>query len=187
MAKTDRLFFALFPDAETAAQIWDFAREFAHSNRMKGQPIAPERLHVTLAFLGDFDGTSNPMVEAAKMAASQVAMGTFTCGFDRVATFRGRDHRRPHVLLSADEGCLVDLHDRLAAALARAGLTAAERRFTPHVTLVYDDALVEEQPAGLYKWRVNEFALVRSLIGRATYTILGRWPLAGEGSHGREV
>jgi 2'-5' RNA ligase len=187
MAETDRLFFALFPTAKIAAQISEFSQEFARKNQIRGRPIPPERLHVTLAFLGDFDGLTHPLIESAKRAAGRVFMAPFDCGFDRVETFKGRDHRRPQVLRSADndseEGGLAKLHQSLDQALAKEGLVAVQRRFTPHITLVYDDFQLDEpKSAGLYTWRVNDFVLVHSLIGRASYTPLARWRLTDDGT-----
>lgn len=177
MALTDRLFFALLPDEEVAADMHDFAKAFIHENGLRSRPSAAERLHVTLAFLGDHDGLPSGLVEAAKRAAAMAVMPTFTAGFDRIVSFKGRARRQPLALLAADEVKLVELHRRLVEALALEGVKLLEGRFTPHVTLSYDDALIEEQAAGRYAWPVKEFVLMRSLIGRSRYIVLGRWPL----------
>jgi 2'-5' RNA ligase len=68
----------------------------------------------------------------------------------------------------------------LGAALGRVGLGGRETKlqFTPHVTLLYDDALVAERPCDAVAWRVREFVLVHSLLGRTVHLPLARWPLS---------
>jgi 2'-5' RNA ligase len=182
MGKTDRLFFALYPDSETAAQIVAFATAFLAENQLKGRAAAPERLHVTLAFLGDHDGVPKNLVSRAKAAADQVTLQPFTCAFDRVMNFKRDDRGGPLVLLTAGDGLLFELQARLAAALAREHIHLPERNFTPHITLAYDAVEVEEQPAGRYSWQVNAFQLMHSFIGQSRHAPLGRWPLSGERS-----
>jgi 2'-5' RNA ligase len=52
-----------------------------------------------------------------------------------------------------------------------------ERKFTPHVTLLYDDRMVPEQAVEPISWRVREFVLTHSLLGKTQHVELGRWPL----------
>ncbi len=66
----------------------------------------------------------------------------------------------------------------LSAALAGAGQRrVAATQFTPHVTLLYDDKLVAEQPIPPIGWTVTEFVLIHSLLGKTEHIPLGRWPL----------
>ena len=55
---TDRLFFALFPDAEAAMQIAGLARSLREEHGLHGQPLREDRLHVTLHHLGDYAGAA---------------------------------------------------------------------------------------------------------------------------------
>ena len=50
---------------------------------------------------------------------------------------------------------------------------------TPHVTLLYDDVLVEERAVEPIRWTVREFVLVHSLLGQTRHVPLARWPLGG--------
>jgi 2'-5' RNA ligase len=50
-------------------------------------------------------------------------------------------------------------------------------RYTPHMTLLYDDSLVMERPVETMAWTVREFVLVRSLLGQTVHVPLARWPL----------
>jgi 2'-5' RNA ligase len=63
----------------------------------------------------------------------------------------------------------------LGAALAEKRMTRlARREFTPHVTLLYAEREVEENPIEAIRWTVNDFVLVQSLRG---HRFLARWPL----------
>jgi RimJ/RimL family protein N-acetyltransferase len=113
-----------------------------------------------------------------------VEIEAFEIAFDGVASFRGRPGNRPLVLHArADSGhaSLAALWRRLGVELAQAGLARfVERRFTPHVTLLYDDRLVEAQPIEPIVWRVDEFVLVHSFLGAGRHEAIGHWPLAAE-------
>ena len=68
---TDGLFFAVFPDANTAASISKLAQELCGEARARSKPLAAGRLHVTLRHLGNFAGGLPPAhVEAAMQAAA---------------------------------------------------------------------------------------------------------------------
>jgi 2'-5' RNA ligase len=72
---------------------------------------------------------------------------------------------------------LIAFQQALGAAMLRAGLRP-DRSFTPHVTLLYDDALVTETPIEPIRWTVGELVLVHSLLGQTRHIPLARWPLA---------
>ena len=50
--------------------------------------------------------------------------------------------------------------------------------FTPHLTLIWDEKLIEPHEIRSMTWTVREFALIRSFVGQSRYEILARWPLA---------
>ncbi len=178
---TDRLFFAIYPDAPTATRIAELARQLREANGLRGRPLAKPRFHVTLHFLGDHFGLPESLVTAATEAAASVVMPPFQVAFDRAASFKGRPRNRPFVLLGDDGlAALAQLQRALGIALTQAGLVhAVEPRYTPHVTLLYDDRSVAEQPVEPVGWRANEFVLVHSLIGKSRHVPLARWPLRG--------
>ena len=66
-----RLFFALWPPAETAHALGDWAREVAEQAGGKLTPI--ENIHLTLAFLGDAD-PAKPTSAARRVAARRHAL-----------------------------------------------------------------------------------------------------------------
>jgi RNA 2',3'-cyclic 3'-phosphodiesterase len=177
---TDRLFFALQPDAATAERISALARGLRGAHGLKGKPLAKPRLHITLSFLGDFIGLPEALLAAAREAATRVRQAPIALHFDRVGSFTGQPRRRP-LVLRGDAGLqgVVALHDALTSALHGQGVRLADtRRFTPHLTLLYDARLLAEQRLDPIGWTANEFVLVDSHIGQSRHEVLGRFPLS---------
>jgi 2'-5' RNA ligase len=168
-----RLFLAAVPDAGTAERIHRLAGVLKRAHKFDGKLIAPERLHISLFFLG---GLPEHHIRVACEAATEVRTEPFEVSFDRTASFRGRPGNRPFVLIG-ESGLrrLESFRRMLGAALTRSGLRrVANTNFTPHVTLLYDARSVEEHPIQPVDWTVTEFVLIRSMKGHA---YLGRWPL----------
>ena len=64
--------------------------------------------------------------------------------------------------------------------MAKVGLGAfVNSNYTPHVTLLRGEGIVEEQTVETFRWTVREFVLVNSLVGETKYVRLGHWPLSG--------
>jgi len=181
VAPTDRLFFALYPDPATAQCIAQTAQSLRQRCGLKGKPLEPERLHITLHHLGDTVGVPAHVVVAATQAAEGLGAAAFDVTFDRADSFAGRARKRPFVLRGeAGLAELLGFQQSLGVAMAKAGLGRwVETRFTPHVTLLYDDQLVGPQAIEPIHWRATEFVLVHSLLGQHKHVMLGRWPLQG--------
>lgn len=178
---TDRLFLAVYPDAATAARIAALAATLRERHSLRGTPLAAERLHVTLHHLGDYAGVPQDVVRMAADAAARVGGAPFEVSFDRVASFAARRSRRPFVLLGdAGTAPVIALQRGLGEALGACGLARwVAPQFTPHVTLLYDEAMVPAEAIEPVRWRVDEFVLVHSLLGRSRHIPLARWPLRG--------
>ncbi|MGN2243745.1 RNA 2',3'-cyclic phosphodiesterase [Frateuria sp. GZRR33] len=175
---TDRLFFAVMPPPEVAAQVAMLAGGLRGQLGLRGQPRPTGHLHVTLHHLGDFAGLPQQRVDGACAAADGVALRSFEARFDRVGSFRGRAGKHPFVLLGEEASTgLSGLYESLGARLAAAGLARHERAFVPHLTLLYDASMVAPRPVEPLGWTVREFLLIHSLLGRTEYRVLGRWPL----------
>jgi 2'-5' RNA ligase len=171
--QTSRLFLAILPDAGTSAAIYRKAEIIKRAHAFRGQLTAPDHLHVTLFSLG---GLPRPVVATACEAVGEMKAEPFDVSFDRTMSFRGRAGSRPFVL-AGEAGLrrLKSFRRSLAAAMMRKGLRFSARRdFTPHVTLLFDDRAVEENPFGPIGWTVRDIVLVRSLRG---HTHLARWRL----------
>jgi tRNA(adenine34) deaminase len=180
---TDRLFFAVMPDAPAAEQIAGLAEGLRDEFSLKGRPLQLERFHITLHHLGDYAGIRQDIVAAAVDAASKVEVPSFEVSLDRAGSLGGRAQRKPFVLRGGrGVADLVGLQQALGAALKTTILGSwVHANFTPHVTLLYDEKLVEEQPVAPVHWKVREFLLIHSLLGQTQYVVLGRWRLNVEG------
>lgn len=116
------------------------------------------------------------LVAGAADAAGAIAAASFEVTFDRAVSFLGRP--RPLVLCSEDDiPELIALQRALGHAIQTRGLGRARARYTPHVTMLYDERAVEDHAVEPVTWTVRDFVLVHSLRGLGRYTILGRWPL----------
>ncbi len=180
-----RLFFAIFPDQETAERIATLALNQRAALGMTGTLLAPERLHATLYFLGDYVELPQETIAKAHEAAQRVAVAPFEVAFDRCMSFPGRPGRQPFVLRGgAGVQELICLQRALASALHQVGLAnRAKSKFTPHVTLLYDELRGRQRAVEPIRWQVHEFVLVHSVQAQAQaqaqakYIPLARWPL----------
>jgi 2'-5' RNA ligase len=180
---TDRLFFAIFPDGDTAARIARLSQGLRDRNGLSGRPLATDRFHITLRLIGDFTGgLPEPIVAAASDAAAGIAAAPFEVAFDYALSFTGKPGNLPFVLRGG-EGlmALMEFQRGLIGALARAGFNfgPSALNFTPHVTLLYDSLSVAQQAIEPIAWTATEFVLVRSLLGQTRHIPLERWPLRG--------
>jgi 2'-5' RNA ligase len=173
-SQAGQLFIAILPDAETSAQIHRMAAVMKTAHAFRGQLTAPDRLHVTLFSLG---GLPDQLVAKACEAIGEAWAEPFEISFDRSMSFRGQPGSRPFVLAGSDGLKRLKVFRRaLAAAFARRnGLRHLGRRdFTPHITLLFDDRTVEEQPFGPIGWTVRSVVLIHSMNG---HRHLAQWPL----------
>lgn len=102
---------------------------------LRGTYVGPDRLHVTLAFLGDVAGSR---LTAVSDAVERAAWGTgpIECTLGPLGSFG----RRSQAVVwqgfdrGADELCL--LAERVRSELGEAGFSFDTKRFVPHVTLM---------------------------------------------------
>lgn len=162
-----RLFFALWPPRETAAALSGWAREVARAT--SGRATPPEKIHLTLTFLGGVD----PARAAA--AARPVKAPSFELPLEQ-AKYWGDNHilwAGPREIPAA----LRSLVERLQLALHRAQFILEPRSFAAHVTLVRKGRAPRAlPPLPAVQWPVHEFSLVNSTGG--DYQDLERFRLA---------
>lgn len=177
----DRLFFAVYPDAQAAQRIIELAQSVRAAHRLRGNPLHADRVHVTLHHLGDHAGLPESLVATASEVAASLAVQPFEVSFDCVASFPGRARKRPCVLRSGEgdsNAPLFALQTSLGEGLHAAGLGRyVERRFTPHVTLLYDEHVLAPEAVAPIAWNTCEFVLIHSLLGKTEHRVLGRWNL----------
>ena len=128
----------------------DSATSLASAARQAGiEPVAPEDMHLTLAYCGDMsaysteqrsalEGTlSEALARISPLAGSIAGIGRFNAS----QTSDGKDV----LYASFDAPDLPDFRQRLVSILENAGLQVSrEHGFTPHITLAYvdrDDAM----------------------------------------------
>ena len=167
--ETQRLFFALWPDAAVRERLAAAARQWSR------RPVAENKLHMTLVFLGD----CTPAQRACYCAA---AAGVSVEPFTLALNFLGGRTRSGIQWLGSSETpeALLRLVRELSRALQECGFEPEKRRFLAHVTLSRK-ARKPLVKAGLEAllWEVGDFALVESVRepGGVRYQVLERWPL----------
>lgn len=157
-----RLFVGLWPDPEVHAAL--LAHAAAWDWPAAARRTRPERLHITLHFLGDVDAG-----RVARLRTDlQVAWEGGELALDRPAVWP-----RGVAVLEATriDPALMDLHARLAQALHALDVPVERRPWRPHVTLARM-AFGAQPPrhAHAVTWHVaSAYALVRSLPGGQGY------------------
>jgi len=163
-----RAFFALWPDDVTRTRLVRATKEAVR--RSGGRPIAKDRWHVTVAFLG---GLTPAGLDIAS-AVPPIAVGAFALTLDRIGAFEStlwlgtRSVPKP----------LAELELRLWDALEAKGFSREPRIYRPHLTLARRARPVEAEVEPV-EWPVDELALVESLPDRRNvhYEVLRTWPL----------
>lgn len=179
VSASDGLFLALTPPAEKLSMIAEHTNRLRSAHSLRGKPLAPSCLHVSLHSLGVHDGVPPILVKAVNAAMATVGVPPFDVTFESALSFANRRWTKPVVLRAGgDLAALLELHRILGEAMIRAGLGRwVTRYFTPHMTLLYDRRIVDEHAIQAFGWTVTDVALVHSLIGRGRHIHLARWPL----------
>ncbi|MDR6535644.1 2'-5' RNA ligase family protein [Variovorax soli] len=179
---TDRLFFALLPDAPALARIERLVDALRRELGLRGKALGASRFHVTLHLLGNFPGLPRDVIDAACAAVEALTViPSFKLAFDRAGSIARRPRNMPLVLLG-DEGVIAAkaFQQALVKTMARAGEGHGDAApYIPHLTLLYDDTHVAPRPIEPIGWTAHDFVLVRSLIGQGRHEVLARWPLHG--------
>jgi len=149
-----RLFFALWPPAQTARALAAWARE---AQRLTGgKPVDAAKIHLTLAFLGDADA------QRAVMAAGRVTGTIHSLPIEQARHWRDNDivWAGPRETPPA----LAALVESLGLELYRSQFILERRPFAAHVTLIRKARAAKLPPLPALEWPVREFILVRSSL-----------------------
>ena len=172
--ETERLFFALWPDAVVRQAIYEGTRRAVRASG--GKPVPPENFHITLVFLGNLDAAA---AAAAREAAAGVRGKVFSLALDRFGFWPGSRLAWFGPSEVPEAGRM--LAAMLMTALRVRGLTPDAQSFFPHVTL----ARKVSKPgvfgcAPMVPWPLEEFVLARSITrpSGSEYRVLASWPLA---------
>lgn len=170
----NRVFFALWPDAETVDKLQQVARDWMP--HVGGRPLRRHDLHMTLAFVGDVDESR---IGALREMASAIESPSFTLKLDRCGCWVHSEVAWVGCLHTPPE--LVELASTLGEGLVNTGYPTERRRFKPHITLLRRARCDARLAVGhSIKWKVDKFMLAQSHLAQtgATYDILGHWNLA---------
>lgn len=164
-----RLFFAI----PCCPQLVDEIIDWRARTPIDGKPVAPENLHLTLAFLG-----SQPrgQLETLETLAASLHGTRFTLHLDRLARWKnGLLHLAPSTLPAA----LLELEQGLRERLLATGFQLESRPFKPHLTLARHCPRLPAAETPTFDWPATEFALFASenTAKGSRYHALGRWPL----------
>jgi 2'-5' RNA ligase len=166
-----RLFFAVWPDDPARDALVRLAADLAM--RAGGRAVPAEKIHLTLAFLGEVPADrADDLVKAA----DRVREAPFDLVLDRIGAFR---HARV-AWIGCDEppAALISAESTLRRALNARDFELEERAFRPHVTLVRKtEKTVAGEAIAPIAWHVREFALVASETGTGAYMTMATWPL----------
>ncbi|MGZ4606354.1 MAG: RNA 2',3'-cyclic phosphodiesterase [Blastococcus sp.] len=183
--RSRRLFFAVDPPEQARA---DLRRALAPLQGAPGEPhwTAPDRWHLTLLFLGTVPDARLPDVLAA---AGPALAGTPPMSLRLAGGGRFGSLRRPQVVwvgLDGDVAALIELAERLRAAVRGLDLPVEDRPFRAHLTLGRwragrpADGTLSQRLTG-YRgpaWPVAEVRLMESHLGRdARYEAVATWPV----------
>ncbi len=163
----ERLFIALWPDADTRAQLVRASESLGIGGRL----VAPANLHMTMVFLGQVPVAAR---RAILKAMRESRVGSFKLVLDRSGHFSAS--RVAWLGCSTPPPQMLAIQQRLTEQLRGAGFALEERAFRAHVTLARD---VGAPPATTadeclpITWGVDSLALVRSPArGGAPYQVL---------------
>lgn len=177
------VFLAVFPPPLMARHIPDLAMEIRGRYGLHGGVRPLNHLHVSLYPLGGCFEVSERVIHFVGQICEVVvaSMPAFEVRFDRVISFNGgRPGNCPLVLVNRSGGNaqlrkLRQALDTEFSKFRRRG--GGNLRFDPHVTLLYDQQSIPEEPIEPVSWVVDEIALVFSEVGATKYERLGRWKL----------
>lgn len=168
-----RLFLALWPDAAVRAALAEVQAAVLPAGV---RAVAPEKLHLTLAFLGNPTAAARGCLER-RLAG--VAPQPFTLRLDTVDWWprAGVVWIGPRVVPAA----LLDLQAACAAHAAACGIALERRPFRPHVTLARRGRSPRRAAAWTpVEWTVGRLYLVESTTGPGggAYRLRAAWPPA---------
>ena len=168
-SETERVFFALWPDKETASQL--AAWRDALQQQTQGRPTHPKDIHLTLAFLGD---TPAADIERAILAAEKVSVPRLALHIDTPAYWK--HNRIVWAGLQEIPAALNELVSTLRDALSQEKVNFDAKPFVPHITLVRNGRPFQNAELRPIDWRVDRFVLARSAQNEGSrYEIVREW------------
>lgn len=186
-----RLFVAVSPDGPARAAAAAMQAELRAATSLRARWVAPEGLHVTLAFLGEVTPALVPDLQGA-LAAAAGGVGGFGAGLGRAGAFPSPGRARV-LWIGIEPGGerLGVLAAAVRTALGPFPVAREEHPFRPHLTIArvrpgsrdqgLADRLAALRPAGAVRWDVRSVTLFASTLGPggARHDPVAELPLAG--------
>lgn len=190
-----RLFTAIELGDQVQTEAGMLLRELKHRSdatapRARVTWVAPERLHLTLRFIGEVDDSTGEQVIGA--LRQPIAEAPFVVRWEGLGAFPGRG--APRVLwvgIASGADRLARIESLVSARLEILGIPGDDRPYSPHLTLArVRDAvglrtakIFEGLPARLGETHVEAITLFQSKLSPKgpTYVALERTPLEGVG------
>lgn len=170
---TERLFFALWPPVELQQAIYALGQQVA--NKIEGRPTPVANLHITLAFIGNVDSTTQL---CSRKIAAEIKGSCFDLSLDKLGWWT-----KSGILwfgASQTPKFLSELVAQLNTRLQPCGYRPETRPYQAHITL-FRDASVHSTlpPIPPVIWSVKNFCLLRSLFTQkgVQYQVIEQWPL----------
>lgn len=173
------LFFALLLQTSDQQTLTAFAHERRRREGLTGTPTPAHRFHLSLHAIGSYAELPDRVTRSCTEAAASLEASAFAVAFDRTMTFATHQPAKPFVLCASDGMMALEgLHERLGQALWRVGLgDHVSRRFTPHITLLYDARCAPERLISPLIFRFDSFVLIHSLVDPRRHVHVARWRL----------
>lgn len=171
--KTQRLFFALWPQDSTREQVRRHCKSLLRHGG--GRPVDPGNIHFTLAFLGNVDARQQECVE---QFADQVCLPQFEFTVDSAGHWP-----KPKVLWvgpSQPPESMLMLATQLRDGAIQCGIQMDMRPYRAHMTLMRKVARAREDISiRPFTWRTDGFVLVKSTTYAegVRYQVIKEWAL----------
>lgn len=140
-----RLFLAYAIDDTMKSYVRDI-QEALRPSLLQGRQTKAEHLHLTLLFLGDQPGHRLAELESCLDEVLSTT-NTLTCSTGMVGHFKQGHHALLYLSLKEGVKTLKQLHKRLKEALEERGFVMPKQAYTPHITIVRQATLKEDQKA----------------------------------------
>ena len=142
--------------------------------------VRPTALHLSLLGLVHGRGPVARDLNHVRAAMQGLRHPALDLVFDRVETLGQKTKGHPAIALVASTQPQDALATRIYQALRLAGASVdPPRKSLAHVTMAYGPAIEGRRLTVPLSWRVESFALVRSVRGEGRLEPLGEWPLEG--------